>query len=373
MNIRLEKIAKELLMEEDCVIIPNFGGFVTRYRPAILEPSKNILIPPGKSISFNAKLSKNDGLLAQDIAFKTGLTYNESLKAIETKVSFWGREIAKTNFLELEGLGSFILNKEGNLVFEQFNETNFANTSFGLTNVHAYPIERVGLAQRIERGLVDKKASPKVFRIIKRSAAAVIIFGVLGFGGYQVGNTEIGLSIFNTGKNLLKSNEKKQKVEKKQEALSQNTLKAIEEVKEFGVFNIDEAKELNDFGLLKADANLDRVKEIREKNAIINAKFKAKSKVQEAIAKEVAAPIKESTSNNIRYHVIAGCFGVRSNADKMIRQLKTAGFNDARLAGLSKTGLRRVSYGSYAKKVTALKALAKAKLSHNSQAWLAED
>ena len=29
MNIRVEKIAKELLLEEDCVVIPQFGGFVT--------------------------------------------------------------------------------------------------------------------------------------------------------------------------------------------------------------------------------------------------------------------------------------------------------------------------------------------------------
>lgn len=361
-------------MEEDCVVIPRFGGFVTHYRPAMLEPSKNVLIPPGKSISFNVKLSKNDGLLAQNISSKTGLTYNEALKAVETKVNFWQKELEKSNFLELDGLGSFVLNKEGNLVFEQFNETNFANSSFGLTNVHAAPIERVGLAKRIERGLDDKKASPKIYRLITRSAAAILLFGLLGAGGYKAGNTEVGLSVVNSITNIFNSSDSKQTTESKPEQATQNAKKPLEEVKEFGVFNKEEAKELNDVGLLKADANLDRINEIREKNAVIDAKFAAKEKAQEIqVVDNTKTQIKSTALTDAKYHVIAGCFGVKSNAKKMIKQLKNAGFNDAQLAGFSKSGLHRVSYGSYQQKVAALKALAKAKLSHNSRAWLAED
>ena len=101
MQIRLEKIAKELLIEEDFVVIPNFGGFVTHYSPALLEPTKNILIPPGKNISFNVKLSKNDGLLAQSIAVKTGLSYNSALKSIEIKVE--GRNGTKITCRNITG------------------------------------------------------------------------------------------------------------------------------------------------------------------------------------------------------------------------------------------------------------------------------
>lgn len=361
-------------MEEDCVVIPNFGGFVTHYRPAMLEPSKNVLIPPGKSISFNAKLSKNDGLLAQYISSKTGFTYNKALKAAETKVNFWQKELEKSNFLELDGLGSFVLNKEGNLVFEQFNETNFANSSFGLTNVHAAPLERVGLAKRIEKGLDDKKASPKVYRLITRSAVAVLLFGLITIGGYQAGNTEIGLSIVDSISIFFDSSSAKQTADSKAKLATKNSKKSIEEVKEFGVFNKEEAKELNDVGLLKADANLDRITQIREKNAAINAKFAAKEKAPEiTVMDDTKNKIVPTFSTDAKYHVIAGCFGVEANAKKMIRQLKNAGFYNARLAGFSKSGLHRVSYGSYQQKVTALKVLAKARLSHNSRAWLAKD
>ena len=80
-----------------------------------------------------------------------------------------------------------------------------------------------------------------------------------------------------------------------------------------------------------------------------------------------------SPSSLSKYHIIAGCFGVKENAHKMVRQLKKVGFKNAQLVGYSKSGLLRVAYGTYELKVNALKALAKAKLSHNSKAWMAED
>ena len=191
MKIKVEKIAKELLLEEDCVVIPEFGGFVSSYRSAINEPSKNILLPPGKHLSFNAQLSKNDGLLAKSISEKLGITYKEALESIAIRVEFWRNELETKHYLEFENLGSFILNKEGNLVFEQFNETNFLDTSFGLTNVHAIPVERVGITQTIERGLANKQAQPRIYKLAMGTVAAVCI-GFLGTGLFLTGTENIG-------------------------------------------------------------------------------------------------------------------------------------------------------------------------------------
>lgn len=363
MNIRLEKIAQELLMEEDCVVIPEFGGFVTHYQPATLEPTKNIIIPPGKSISFNAKLSKNDGLLAQSIAVKTGLSYNDSLKAVNAKVSFWQKELAKTNFLEIDGLGSFVLNKEGNLLFEQFNESNFANTSFGLTNVHATPVDRVGLTQRLERSLDKKKASPKVFKVITRSAVAVLLFGLIGFGGYKADQAGMDLSILNVT-NLFSSDDKN-------EGDSNAGPKPLEYQDVEKVLSEEEQQMFVDRGHFDEPANLEVIKEIQEEKAAINAKFEEAEPIVES---KVETVVETTVSNNRgSFHVIAGCFGVKSNARKMVRKLKKEGFSDAEIVGFSKSGLHRVAYGSYTQKVAALKALAKAKLTHNSSAWLSED
>ena len=366
MNIRLEKIAKELLIDYDCVIIPEFGGFITHYRPALLEPNKNIILPPGKSVSFNSKLCKNDGLLAQNVALKTGLNYNDALKAIQLKVLFWENELEKSKYLELEGLGSFILNEEENLVFEQFNETNFSCDAFGLTNVHASPIERVGLTQRIERGLDQKKASPKIIKTIRitSAAAAVILSGI--FIGFQLTKSYTTENLSLSFTPVIKSDTPKKSVDKKTiEFVKPNTNQ--KEYKEFGeVLTKEDVQCFKDYGHLKEPENLKKIKEIQAEKAIIEAKFNSIKKINPAdkISKTPREP---------KFHVIAGCFGVESNATKMVKKLKNEGFKDARLAGKSKSGLLRVSYGSYHKKIVALKALAKAKLSHNVNAWLAKD
>jgi hypothetical protein len=363
MQIRLEKIAKELLIEEDFVVIPNFGGFVTHYSPALLEPTKNILIPPGKNISFNVKLSKNDGLLAQSIAVKTGLSYNSALKSIEIKVDSWLNNLEKTKYLELDGIGSFIQDKEGNLVFEQFNETNFSNASFGLTNVHATPVNRVGLANRIERELDKKKATPKVIYLFRKTAVAASVLLLIGFGIYQA--VESKSSINKQSLSVAPISFISEKKEK-------STTKSLEQVEAVNtLFDEDEKELVEEIGLLDKEPKLQKIKELQEEKKAVDKLFSKKEKP--ILTKKEVTQSNFSSSSLSKYHIIAGCFGVKANAHKMVRQLKKVGFKNAQLVGYSKSGLLRVAYGTYKLKVNALKALAKAKLSHNSKAWMAED
>lgn len=365
MKIRVEQIAKELLLEEDCVVIPEFGGFVTNYRPSFIEPSKNILIPPSKDLSFNSKLSKNDGLLAKSISEKLGISYKDALESIQVRVDFWRSELESKHYLEFEDLGSFILNKEGNLVFEQFNETNFLDTSFGLTNVHAVPVERVGISQKIERGISNKKAQPKLLKVMYgATAAAVLMFGVAtATWQYKTGGLDAALDMFSFGAD-------------RTEIVDDVTVDVIAgqsgtvaedkplEVTQLGTFfDKDETQLLKDIGHIGDDVNLERVKALKVE----------KEEKQILFAEKAVEDIStESVLNSNNYHVIAGCFGVKSNANKMVRQLKAKGY-DATLAGQSNSGLFRVAYGSYSSRVKALKALAKAKLSHNSKAWIAHN
>ncbi len=364
MKIKVEKIAKELLLEEDCVVIPEFGGFVSSYRAAINEPSKNILLPPGKHISFNAKLSKNDGLLAKCISEKLGITYKEALESIAIRVEFWRNELETKHYLEFENLGSFILNKEGNLVFEQFNETNFLDTSFGLTNVHAIPVERVGLTQTIERGLANKQAQPRMYKLAMGTVAAVCI-GFLGAGLFFTGetdNTATQMSVISVGSSSVEQNDI---IVGQSTVTAKKPLEVVEKVKI--IFNREEQKLLENTGHIGDNVNLAVVKALKEEKEAREKLFEVPTK--EATVR-VADLVAKDISNN--YHVIAGCFGVERNANKLVRRLKAKGY-PAVLAGKSNSGLFRVAYGSFGTRIKALKALAKAKLSHNSKAWIAKD
>ena len=62
---RLGKHIEALLLENDCVIIPDFGGFITYYTPASYVEDEHTFSPPVRSIGFNPQLKLNDGLLVQ--------------------------------------------------------------------------------------------------------------------------------------------------------------------------------------------------------------------------------------------------------------------------------------------------------------------
>ena len=54
-----------LLRDNDCVILPGFGGFIAHDVPAYYVSDEGLYYPPSRSISFNASITMNDGLLAQ--------------------------------------------------------------------------------------------------------------------------------------------------------------------------------------------------------------------------------------------------------------------------------------------------------------------
>ena len=65
--MNLDKYIEDLLYRNECVVIPNFGAFITSLNSAQAN-NNGMILPPSKSISFNNKLQKNDGVLANYIA-----------------------------------------------------------------------------------------------------------------------------------------------------------------------------------------------------------------------------------------------------------------------------------------------------------------
>ncbi|MFN9325053.1 MAG: hypothetical protein ACK6A5_06675, partial [Flavobacteriales bacterium] len=57
----IEKDIRELLYDHDLVIVPEWGGLLTHYLPARLDEARNVVHPPGKDLSFNRNLLRNDG------------------------------------------------------------------------------------------------------------------------------------------------------------------------------------------------------------------------------------------------------------------------------------------------------------------------
>ena len=63
--LRIITHIERVLMVSDCVIVPDFGGFVLRRRPALFTAEKNAFSPAHNEIVFNPALNHDDGLLTE--------------------------------------------------------------------------------------------------------------------------------------------------------------------------------------------------------------------------------------------------------------------------------------------------------------------
>jgi len=70
-----------------------------------------------------------------------------------------------------------------------------------------------------------------------------------------------------------------------------------------------------------------------------------------------------------KYHVVAGAFRVKENAERKVTQLHKKGFASINL-GVNKYGLHQVVYASYQNRLEALKNLRTIKATQNNDAWL---
>ncbi len=140
--VEVEKYIKRLLYDQDCVIIPDFGGVLTHYLPARFEPSSGRYLPSERKVAFNEVLKIDDGLLAKFISENEGLSYAEAKRHIRDFVQTVQSLIKKNKTVTLGGIGSFQLNPEGRLVFQPDSFRNFHAEFYGLSPVAALDLKQ---------------------------------------------------------------------------------------------------------------------------------------------------------------------------------------------------------------------------------------
>ncbi len=170
---------KDLLYRYDCVIVPDFGGFVTNKISAKIHTETNTFHPPKKQVSFNSHLTHNDGLLANYIASVENISFDLATAKILEIVSIWNATI-KTKSIEIDDIGSIYINKENQLIFNPISSINYLKSSFGLVTVDCLSIDRVVPTKAIP--LVPNQSQKSIFRVIKYAAAAILLS--LSYVGY---------------------------------------------------------------------------------------------------------------------------------------------------------------------------------------------
>lgn len=167
----IEEIIPELLVRHNCVIVPGFGGFVAKTHSSTIDFDKGIMHPPYKSVLFNRQLKTDDGLLTHAVAKREAISYESAVESIADSVQDWNRIMSEGKRVEIEQLGIFYKDEEGQIQFQQDRHFNLLLAAYGLKAVRfeaqstfqaelkvETPVERIEGSEHKEVILEQKKS-----------------------------------------------------------------------------------------------------------------------------------------------------------------------------------------------------------------------
>lgn len=129
-------LIENLINDHDCIIIPNFGGFVVNIEDFKLSSDKQTIYPRKRWIAFNERLKSDDGLLSIQWANLQAISNKEAFNEINQFSKFIKSELVKNQTLQLGSIGEFHLNHESNLLFSPNTSFNYDLSVFGLGAVN---------------------------------------------------------------------------------------------------------------------------------------------------------------------------------------------------------------------------------------------
>ena len=306
--MRLETYISDLLYRYECVIIPDFGAFLTQRESAKVHESTNAFYPPKKIISFNEQIQKNDGLLVHYIAGVEKIPFETALNKIQKRIKSLKSYLIQGETLSFENIGELFLNSEGKIQFEPSYHLNYLTDAFGLSQFVSPSVTREVYKEEVEE---LEEAIPLTFTPEKRKERPYLRYAAIALIALTIGG--FGMSRFYV--NQIESHNQ----------------------------------------LAQEEANKQLEHKIQEATFIIDNPLPA-----------ITLNVNKQAG---RYHIVAGAFRVEENSVKKVNQLQKLGYK-ARTIGANKYGLHEVVYGSFEDRLEALQALRKIRYNHNKAAWL---
>jgi hypothetical protein len=123
---------EHLLYDHECVIIPQFGGFVVNAQDYEFNAKESKIYPKRKCVAFNEKLKTDDRFLTTEWALKKSLSHKEASIEIAAISKDLKSLIVSQGSLTFGQLGTFTLNTENRLSFTPNPDFNADLSVFGL-------------------------------------------------------------------------------------------------------------------------------------------------------------------------------------------------------------------------------------------------
>lgn len=321
--IELDRHIEILLLNNDCVIVPDLGGFMAHYVCAHYDENDELFLPPLHTLGFNPQLKINDSLLAQSYVEAYDISYPEALQRIEDEVNELKMHLQSEGFYELNDIGLLSLNDDGNFQFTPCEAGILSPTLYGLSSFEIPTITRItdkGLPVK-EEFKDQEKQSARIFDIdlsgntteedeeddivrikfswIRNTVAIAAVLLALFILILPTGKTEIVTrTISNLNSNIL-------------------------------------------FGMMSKDTNTNKI-EIKKTDIT-----KTPIKVNTIAKKDTIESIQKNANDSVKigYCIVLASYVSEQNARIFIENLKNKGLDNAEV--FISNNIRRVIYGNY--------------------------
>ena len=312
----LDNVLFDLLVHHNCVVIPEFGGFISKRLSSRIDYQKGIVHPPSKHLLFNRFLNVDDGLLISSFAQANQEDYDTVKIELTDFVSELDQRLSNGEAVSFKHIGTLKRTDSGHYSFKQDHSFNLLADAYGLKDldfISAKQIkeeeidQEIELEVQLEEPLEMNKSKKTRRRTLLKYAAAACILPIALYSFWIPFKSDF----FNSG------------------------LISLDD------FNPFYKKEIGSYEPVPSKTIITEVKK-EEKNPVITVEDS--EKVIDVVLKEkpIGAEIDMQSKTSYNVHYIVGCFSVKENADNFLLKLQEDGFSPLVVGGGS---LYRISVG----------------------------
>ncbi|MDR1121610.1 MAG: SPOR domain-containing protein [Dysgonamonadaceae bacterium] len=169
-----------LLSEHDCVIIPEFGGFVVNYEPAKCSSPRKVFEPPVYTVGFNSELSHNDGLLVNTLMRLEKINYKTAQTRLRQFANHIQSTLNTTGEINFPEIGKLTTSSDGEIEFSPAKSTLSNASMYGFANFYMPSLKELETnlheMQQEDTSVIRISISKRLLKFVACAAAIVFAF-----------------------------------------------------------------------------------------------------------------------------------------------------------------------------------------------------
>ena len=345
--IELAKHIEILLLDNDCVIVPDLGGFIAHYQPAHFEEEENLYMPPMRTIGFNPQLTMNDGMLTQSYMQTYHTDFADATRMIADQVEKLKEYLYKEGMITLCGIGDLYYTIRETYEFHPIPNGILSPSLYALDAFSIAPLgpeiieEEPLLVEKPTNEILPEKKEYRIPQWWSHVAAVVVAFVLFFSFSIPVENTYIDNGNYaSLGTDCLF------------DAIRSHSMATSLVVQE-----VETKQSRKSSSIVPVAVKVEKVLPANPSPApvLVEKKEEPKPVVKQKEVREEVKLSKTQVAKQNKYHIIVASLTTQADAQRILQEYNAQGYKDASI--LSSKGRFRISLCSYGDKSAAYQKL----------------